>query len=289
MAFPTNYLEFPTNTVNVIGVTASTNTEDPMSERDTYPAGVPCWVTNLQHDVPAAMAFYQELFGWETESGPADLAAYALGRLRGRDVAAIGTIPDPETSPAWVTEIRTADLAATVVAVRGAGGQVLRDEVDFGPVGRLGVFVDPVGATFCAWQAGDREGAQVINEPSAWSMSALQASDPESAARFYGAVFGWETGSFGPATMFRLPGYVGGEDAQPVPRDVVAVMVPAQPGAPSVWGVDFWIDDVERAVEDVRRLGGTVLAGPYDAPPAFSQAVVADPGGAVLSLSQLLH
>ena len=119
MAFPTNHLEFPTNTVNVIGVTASTNTEDPMSERDTYPAGVPCWVTNLQHDVPAATAFYQELFGWETESGPADLAAYALGRLRGRDVAAIGTIPDPETSPAWVTEIRTADLAATVVAVRG--------------------------------------------------------------------------------------------------------------------------------------------------------------------------
>ena len=120
-------------------------------------------------------------------------------------------------------------------------------------------------------------------------MSALQASDTESAARFYGAVFGWETGSFGPATMFRLPGYVGGEDAQPVPRDVVAVMVPAQPGAPSVWGVNFWIDDVERAVENVRRLGGTVLAGPYDAPPAFSQAVVADPGGAVLSLSQLLH
>jgi predicted enzyme related to lactoylglutathione lyase len=51
--------------------------------------------------------------------------------------------------------------------------------------------------------------------------------------------------------------------------------------------VDFWIDDVERAVDDVRRLGGSVLAGPYDAPPSFSQAVVADPGGAVLSLSQL--
>jgi predicted enzyme related to lactoylglutathione lyase len=34
-----------------------------MSERDDYPHGVPCWVTNLAPDVPAAMDFYGELFG----------------------------------------------------------------------------------------------------------------------------------------------------------------------------------------------------------------------------------
>jgi hypothetical protein len=49
-------------------------------------------------------------------------------------------------------------------------------------------------------------------------------------------------GAFGPATMFRLPGYVGGEESQPVPRAVVAVM-PAGRMRPA-WGVDFWIDDV---------------------------------------------
>ena len=70
-----------------------------MSERDSYPAGVPCWVTNLQHDVPAARAFYEGLFGWEMESGPADVAPYALGRLRGRDVAAIGTMPGSDAPP----------------------------------------------------------------------------------------------------------------------------------------------------------------------------------------------
>jgi hypothetical protein len=258
-----------------------------MSERDSYPAGVPCWVTNLQHDVPAASDFYAELFGWDMEGGPDDVAPYALGRLRGRDVAGIGTMPTPDAPPAWVMEIRVDDLPATVTKVREAGGVVLQENVDFTPVGRLGVFQDPRGAVFCAWQAGDREGAQLVNEPGAWSMGALQTDDTEAAARFYGEVFGWETEAFGPATMFRLPGYFGGEASQPVPRDVVAVMMPAQEEAPPAWGVDFWIDDVERGVEVVRRRGGSVLAGPYDAPPAFTQAVVADPGGAVLSLSQL--
>jgi predicted enzyme related to lactoylglutathione lyase len=262
--------------------------EDEMSERDSYPAGVPCWVTNLQHDVPGARDFYGGLFGWQMESGPDDVAPYALARLRGRDVAAIGTMPGPDVAPAWVTEVRTDDLAATVVAVREAGGEVLQEEVDFSPVGKLGVFVDPVGATFCAWESGDREGAQVVNEPSAWSMSALRTRETDRAARFYGDVFGWGREMFGPATMFRLPGYVGGEAAQPVPRDVVAVMVPSDGDEPATWGVDFWIDDVDRAVDDVRRLGGSVLAGPYDAPPSFRQAVVADPGGAPFSLSQLV-
>ncbi|MBO0844438.1 MAG: VOC family protein [Nocardioides sp.] len=257
-----------------------------MSERDTYPAGVPCWVTNLQHDVPAATAFYEALFGWETESGPPDEAPYALGRLRGRDVAGIGTMPEPDATPAWVMEVRVEDLPATVRAVRDAGGQVLREGADFGPVGRLGAFVDPQGAVFCAWETGTREGAQLVNEPGAWSMNALRTPDPEPAAAFYGAVFGWNTEPFGPASLFRLPGYVGGEPSQPVPRDVVAVMMPSPEGTPTAWGTDFWVSDADDAAATVERMGGHVLQGPYDAPP-FRQAVVADCGGAVFSVSEL--
>lgn len=257
-----------------------------MSERDTYPAGVPCWVTNLQHDVPAAAAFYEALFGWETERGPEDVAPYALGRLRGRDVAGIGSMPDGAAAPAWVTEIRTDDLEATVARVREAGGVVLEENVDFSPVGRLGVFRDPQGAVFCAWEGGDREGAELVNEPGAWAMSSLMTTDPDGAAAFYRSIFGWESEAFGPATMFRRPGYVGGEPSQPVPRDVVAVMMATPEGAPVAWSVDFWVANADDAVATVERMGGAVLQAPYDEPP-FRHALVADCGGAVLMLSQL--
>jgi predicted enzyme related to lactoylglutathione lyase len=185
-----------------------------------------------------------------------------------------------------MTEIRTDDLEATVAGVLEAGGDVLQSNVDFSPVGRLGVFRDPQGAVFCAWEGGDREGAQLVNEPGAWAMSSLMATDPEAAAAFYGAVFDWETEAFGPATMFRRPGYVGGEPSQPVPRDVVAVMMPAPDGALAGWGVDFWVTDADRAVATTERMGGRVLQGPYDEPP-FRHAVIADCGGAVLMVSEL--
>ena len=130
------------------------------------------------------------------------------------------------------------------------------------------------------WQPGAHRGAGRVNEPGAWSMSALTTPDPE--AGFYGAVFGWELGrvSFGEATadLFRLPGYVGGEPQQPVPRDVIAVLVPAEAGAPARRGVDFRTRDLDRA--------GRVVVPPGAFPP-FRQAVLADPRGGAFGLSEL--
>ena len=94
----------------------------------------------------------------------------------------------------------------------------------------MAVFADPAGATFCGWQAAQRQGAQRVNEFGAWAMSQLFTPDPDASAEFYGAVFGWTTEAFQDGVwMFRLPGYVGGEPQQPVSREVVAVLVAAPP------------------------------------------------------------
>jgi len=250
-----------------------------MSERDVYPAGVPCWVETFQADSKAAQHFYAELFGWEIVGG----AEYAVARLRGLDVAGIGALPASDVLPAWFTHVRVEDVDRSADRVMGAGGTVLTAPFDAAPAGRLAVVADPAGAQLCLWQAGIREGAQVVNEASAWSMSALQTPEPEAAGAFYEAVFGWVSEPWGPVTLFRLPGYVGGEPAQPVPRDVVAVMLATD--AAVGWSVDFWVADVEAAVSRADRLGGSVIAAPFDRPP-FRSAVLADLSGAAFSISE---
>jgi uncharacterized protein len=259
----------------------------PMSERDRYEPGVPCWVDSLQPDPRAAMSFYGELFGWEfTGPGPGD---YFVARLRGRDVAGIAPQLDAGGPPAWNTYVAvdSADDAAGRAA--DEGGEVLVSPFDVLPAGRMAVLADPDGAPFCAWEARERHGAQLVNEPSAWSMSALNAHDPERAAAFYGALFGWSTESFGDITMFRLPGYLGGEPEQPVSREVVATMLPAQGDTQPHWSADFWVADVDAAAARMPELGGEVVQPSYDVPGTpLRQAVLADAAGAVFSATQVL-
>ena len=98
-----------------------------MSERDAYPAGVPCWVDTLQPDVTAALKFYGELFGWEFE-GPGPLPGglpgqYFVARLRGRDVGGIGTLPgggDGQAIASWNTYVRVQSVDETAAVMIGA-------------------------------------------------------------------------------------------------------------------------------------------------------------------------
>ena len=118
-------------------------------------------------------------------------------------------------------------------------------------------------------------------------MSALQINDPDTAVAFYGAVFGWQPEAYGPVTLFRLPGYVGGEPTQPVSRDVVAILV-TDPMSQPRWSVDFWVADTDATVARAVELGGAVVMPAYDRP-LFRSAVLADAAGATFSISQLLQ
>ncbi|MBV9335438.1 MAG: VOC family protein [Solirubrobacterales bacterium] len=257
-----------------------------MSERDAYPPGVPCWVDILAGDPARAMDFYGRLFGWEfTGPGPGE---YYEARLRGRHVAGVGRHvagvgAAPQGAAAWNTYVSVASVEDSVqVAVR-AGARVLAGSFDALPAGRIAVLEDPTGAPICLWEPVQRLGCQLVNEPSAYAMSVLQTHEQEAAARFYHAVFGWEAEPFAPGmTLLRLPGYVGGEPAQPVPRDVVAVM--ATNGEQPRWDVGFWVHDADALTAAVVELGGRVLAPPSDAG-AMRQAVLADPFGAPFSVT----
>jgi uncharacterized protein len=267
-----------------------------MSQRDDHEPGVPCWVDTLQPDPDGAMAFYAQLFGWEF-AGPGEMPGdppgrYFVARLRGRDVAGVGSQPaaSPSPAPSWTTYVYVASADDATRAARSAGGAVLVEPFDALPAGRMAVLADPAGAGFCVWEPGERKGAQLVNEPGAWAMSHLNTPEPERAAEFYGAVFGWTTETFGEGegavTLFRLPGYVGGEPRQPVSREVVAAMSATNGDAPSHWGINFWDHDVDATAAKAVELGGSAVAPPFDAPMS-RMAVLADPHGAAFSISNV--
>jgi predicted enzyme related to lactoylglutathione lyase len=254
-----------------------------MSERHEYPAGVPCWVDVLVPDPGAVEDFYGDVFGWDF-TDPAD-NGYRVARIRGLDVAGLGTAT--QAPPSWSTYIRVESVEAASERAVEDGGTLLVGPFDVLPAGRIAVIADPTQAVFAVWEAVEREGTQLINEPGTWQMSSLHTHEPEAAAAFYGALFGWETEELGGATLFRLPGYAGGRSGQPIPRDVVAVLAPRELSVPPHWNVNLHVSDADLTGEVATAQGGKVLAGPFDTP-GFRNAVIADPQGAVFSVSQLV-
>jgi predicted enzyme related to lactoylglutathione lyase len=272
-----------------------------MSERDDYMPGVPCWVDTPQPDPRAAVSFYGGLFGWEfsdpapMRSDPHPTGEYFVARVRGRDVAGVLSEPPKGAPTAWNTHIQVESADQTAEKVKAAGGTVLDGPFDAEPAGRVAVAADPSGAVFFVWEPHQRTGAQLVNEAGAWSWTQLNTRDPEGAKSFYGNVFGWgidtmDMGEAGEYTMFRVPGYVGGEPTQPVSRDVVAGMAamgdefPAD--VPPHWSIDFWVDDVDATAARAADLGGRVIAEPFDTPIA-RQAKLADPPGATFTVSKV--
>ena len=279
-----------------------------MPERDGYIPGVPCWVDTSQPDPEAAVDFYRGLFGWEFEDvmPPGSEGKYFMARLRGGDVAAVGSIP-PTAPPMamWNTYIwvDSADDAAS--KVRDAGGGVLMEPFDVMDAGRMAFVTDREGAAFCVWQAKQNKGAQIVNEPGSLSFNGLGTRDIEAANSFYGSVFGWTTLAVGGgAEMWALPGYgdhlerdnpelrkqLAETGGPPGFEDVVASINPLaddQPDTPAHWSVTFAVGDADATAARATELGGTLVVPPLDAP-WVRMTIINDPQGATFIASQFV-
>jgi len=279
-----------------------------MPERDGYIAGVPCWIDTSQPDPKAAADFYGNLFGWELEDvmPPDAPGEYFMARIRGMDVAAVGSIPEGAPQMAsWNTYIWVDSADETAARARDAGGTVVMEPFDVMDAGRMAVIADPEGAVFMVWEPNQHKGSQVVNEHGSNNFNNLNTRDLEAAKDFYGAVFGWKTLELDRgAVMWALPGYGDhleelspglrkGMEEMGAPRgfeDVVAginLIRPDQPDTPAHWGLTFAVDDADEIAAKATELGGTVVMPPFDAP-WVRMAVIADPQGATFVASKFV-
>ncbi|OLT53282.1 VOC family protein [Cellulosimicrobium sp. CUA-896] len=264
----------------------------PAARPRTYPHGVPCWVDTAQPDVDAALAFYGALFGWSFEERPTPGGRYVVAQLGGQEVAAIGAA---DGTPTWTTYVAVDDVHASARGVPDLGGAVLDGPTEVGDAGEVAVVRDPQGATFRLWQAGERLGAQRVNEPGAWNFSILRTPDPEHALHFYGPLLGWEVEPDLGAGMVRVDAY--GEHlartvdpdiherqsfAPPGFADVVAGM--EKDGGPARFTVTFAVADRDDAAARAESAGAAIVSTVETE--WTREAVVRDPQGAELTLSE---
>jgi predicted enzyme related to lactoylglutathione lyase len=278
-----------------------------MPERNGYIPGVPCWVDTSQPNPEAALPFYHGLFGWQLDNSMPETSEgkYFIARIRGGDVAAIGSIPEGAPPMAmWNTYIWVDNADETATRVRDAGGVLAQEPFDVMDAGRMAVVADPEGAVFCLWQAKAHKGAKVVNEHGALNFNGLATRDPASAETFYGDVFGWKRLALPAGGMWMLPGYGDHlEERSPGLRkqmaqmsapdgfiDVVAALNPIgdhDSETPAHWSVTFGADDVHATAAKAVELGGEVVEGPVDVP--WSRlAVIRDPQGATFIASQFV-
>ena len=106
----------------------------------------------------------------------------------------------------------------------------------------------------------------------------IGTTDVEAAGRFYTGLFGWDI-EYGPAEMGHYSmARIGG-------RDVAALADQQIPGM-MVWTTYLAVDDLDATVSKARAAGATVLAEPMEVMTFGRMAVIADPGGAAVSLWQ---
>lgn len=255
-----------------------------MSERGDYADGEFCWVDLATPDLDASAEFYGELMGWSSRRArcrraltSAATATSPIGASRSRGWG---------QPPAWSSYVKTSDADATAAKVKEAGGTVLMGPMDIpGGAGRMTVCQDAEGAFISHWQPGSHHGTELVNEVGSWTWNNLMSRDPDAAAEFYGAVFGWTRAQPEGAPDFIWNWQL---DGQRWPEGLAGLMamgsdMPAD--APPYWQVYLAVEKLDEAIEKTTGAGGRVVFGRQDTP-AGRFATVFDPQGAVISLTE---
>ncbi len=256
-----------------------------MPNIDQHPAGNFVWMELATTDQAAAKQFYSALFGWEANDspmGPDEL--YTMFSLNGRQTGAAYTMKAEDRAlgipPNWLLYIAVDNADETVARALEHGGNPMSPAFDVMTYGRMAVIQDPTGAIFAIWQPRDHKGMGVYGENGALCWSDLNTTDRDSAAKFYGSLFGWE---FTPGKDKDPSGYLHIKNGE----HFIGGMPPAealQPHVPPHWMGYIQTADCDAQTAKAASLGAKILVAPTAIEGSGKFSVLSDPQGAVFAL-----
>ena len=252
-----------------------------MPTREHAPVGAPCWVDLSTSDVDHARAFYSELFGWTPGEPSPEFGGYFMFLDGGVPVAGaaprMGDEPPPD---GWMVYLCVEDMTRTIVLAEASAGHVATGPMSIADMGTMALIRDASGAAVGAWQPGTFAGFTRYGEVGTPIWFELLSRDYPSAVAFYKSTFDWTTETMSDTAEFRYTVALNDGEYLAGVMDASAML---PDGTSSHWSTYFGVSDVDRIVEAIVNLGGSVTVEPHDSPYG-RLAGVTDPMGAPFSV-----
>jgi uncharacterized protein len=117
-----------------------------------------CWDDLAVPDPEAALAFYQEVVGWQVETstsgmGPYHVVSPAGTTGPGKGIGGVMQRPPSEERPMWTPYIYVDEIEPMVARAVELGAELQMGPYDAGEVGVMAFLNDPTGARFAMFQS----------------------------------------------------------------------------------------------------------------------------------------
>ena len=256
---------------------------------NSYLHGQFCWAELVAYDMPAAIAFYQQVMDWKTTDLNAscdDSMPHVQFESEGQPVAGLIQLSEPLKEAGlpsvWNTYVCVEDLQFSLDKAVQLGGTITCPITNAGEHGLIAFVQDPSGGVIGLWQQGLHGGAALRGELNSVCWNELASRDAAAACDFYAALLDWtyEENSLASSPYFIIKSSSGEQIGG------IMQMTEAWGEMPSHWTIYFKVDAVDAFAVSVQKIAGTMLAAPFDTP-VGRIAVLADNQGAAFNVIRL--
>jgi predicted enzyme related to lactoylglutathione lyase len=241
------------------------------------------WYELQTTDPVAALSFYTDVIGWETQEWENGYTMWVGGQgplggtMRLPEAARQDGVP-----PHWTSYVEVANVDATVAQALELGGRVVVQPTDLPKLGaRFAILADPQGASIYAYEPFETMRLRDPTKPGEFMWSELRTSDHEAAFRFYSSLFGWQRRrehDLGPMGGVSLVFGIGGR-----PLGGMFTKTKETPA----WNYYVEVDGLDTRVEKAKAKGAKLIHGPMQVPGGSRIAQMLDPQGVMFSMHEL--
>ncbi|HEY4957011.1 MAG TPA: VOC family protein [Caldimonas sp.] len=244
----------------------------------SYTPGRFVWFEHHSNDIAKARAFYEKMFGWNTEM-MAMPGSDPYPVIHNGDTGIGGYGQAPAGAPTrWMSYLSVTDVDSSYKAALAAGAKSLMAPTDYGSAGRAATIADPTGGVFSLWKGAEGDPAETeTTPPGGWIWNELSTQDEKTALAFYEKAFGFEHDamSMPDGTYYVLK--QGGQGRAGLFKSMHAAM-------PTMWTPYVCVADCDAGTAQATSLGATVNVPPSDIPGVGRLAMFTDPQGASIAI-----